>query len=79
MEVKRTGKIPAEYRWQTKWGMWVGELDSQDFLCDHPKAGLIIIPCEVTQGEKDAMAERVALLEPRVQEWIDILSERKAA
>lgn len=79
MEVKRTGKIPAEYRWQVKWGMWVGQLDSQDFLCDHPKAGLIIIPCEVTEGEKDAMATRVALLEPRVAEWMGILTDGKKA
>lgn len=79
MEVKRTGKIPSEYRWQVKWGMWVGQLDSMDFLCDHPKAGLIIIPCKVTESEKQQMAERIALLEPRVAEWIDILTDKKDA
>ena len=79
MEVKRTGKIPSEYVWQTKWGMWVGELDSMDFLCDHPKAGLIVIPCTVTTAECDAMAERVTILEPRVQAWIDILTDQRSA
>ena len=79
MEVKRTGVIPSEYRWQTKWGMWVGELDGMDFLCDHPKAGLIILPCEVTEGEKDQMAARVAILEPRVAQWMDILNDKRSA
>jgi putative phage-type endonuclease len=77
MEVKRTGKIPSEYVWQTKWGMWVGELDSMDFLCDDPKAGLLIVPCSVTDSEKDQMASRVQILEPRVAAWIDILTDRK--
>jgi len=77
MEVKRTGKIPAEYRWQTKWAMWVGELESMDFLCDHPRAELIVIPCVVTESEKQQMAERVSKLEPRVAEWIDILADAK--
>ena len=76
MEVKRTGKIPAEYRWQCKWAMWAGELDSMDFLCDHPSAQLIVIPCEITQDEKDRMTERVALLEPKVAQWVDILNNK---
>jgi hypothetical protein len=59
--------------------MWVGELETQDFLCDHPKAGLIVIPCELTDSERDQMAERVAMLEPRVQEWIDIITNRSKA
>lgn len=75
MEVVRTGKIPAEYRWQTKWAMWVGDLESLDFLCDHPKAALIIIPATVTNSEKEQMAERVAELEPRVAEWINRLRD----
>lgn len=79
MEVLRTGKIPAEYRWQTKWGMWVGELEAMDFLCDHPKAQLIVIPCEVTDSEKDQMAERVVTLEKSVRAWTDRLNERKDA
>jgi putative phage-type endonuclease len=79
MEVKRTRKIPSEYVWQTKWGMWVGELDSMDFLCDHPKAGLIIIPCELSDADKDQMASRVAILEPRVTAWLDILNDERSA
>lgn len=79
MECKRTGLIPAEYRWQVRWGMWVGELDSMDFLCDHPKAGLIVIPCELTDSERDQMAARVAVLEPRVAEWIDIITDKRNA
>lgn len=79
MEVKRTDKIPAEYRWQVRFGMWVGQLDTMDFLCDHPKAGLIVIPCEVTESEKQQMEERIHLLEPRVVEWMDILLDKKQA
>lgn len=77
MEVCDRMKIPAEYRWQVKWGMWVGELDAMDFLCDHPLAQLIILPCEVTESEKQQMAERVELLEKRVAEWVEKLMNRK--
>lgn len=79
MQCKRTGLIPAEYRWQVRWGMWVGQLDVMDFLCDHPKAGLIIIPCEVTESEKQQMEERIHLLEPRVDEWMAILLDKRDA
>ncbi len=79
MEVKRTGKIPAEYRWQCKWGMWVGQLDYLDFVCYHPLAGGLIVPAEVTESEKQQMEERVYVLEKRVAEWLDILDDRKAA
>jgi putative phage-type endonuclease len=79
MEVKRTGKIPAEYRWQCRWAMWVGELDWLDFVAHHPRPGGLIVPCEITDAEKEQMAERVALLEPKVQAWVEILTDRKAA
>lgn len=74
METKRTGKIPSEYRWQCKWGLWVGDLQSLDFIAYRPEAGLIVIPAEVTESEKQQMAERVALLETKVAAWIDILT-----
>lgn len=73
MEVLRTGRIPAEYRWQVKWAMWVGELDTMDFLCDHPKAKLIVIPCEVSASEIEQMAERVTALEWKVAPWVERL------
>lgn len=73
MEVKRTGKIPAEYRWQTKWGMWVGELEGEDFVAYHPLPGGLIVPCEVTESEKQQMEERVALLEPKVAYWMEVI------
>lgn len=76
MEVLQTGKVPAEYRWQCRWAMWVGELDTLDFLCDHPKAKLIIIPCEISQSEKDQMADRVAVLETKVAPWVNRLREQ---
>lgn len=79
MEVKRTGKVPSEYRWQTKWGMWVGELDFLDFVCYHPKAGGLIVSCEVTESEKQQMEERVLLLEKKVSEWISIITYEENA
>jgi putative phage-type endonuclease len=79
MEVKRTGKVPAEYRWQCRWAMWVGELDGLDFIAYHPKAGGLIVPCEITESERGQMAERVALLEPKVAEWVEILTDKKDA
>ena len=79
MEVNRTRKIPAEYRWQARWAMWVGELEWLDFIVYHPAAGGIVIAAEVTESEKQQMAERVALLETRVADEVALLTERKAA
>jgi putative phage-type endonuclease len=79
MAVKRSGDVPAEYRWQVRWAIWTGELDGLDFVAYHPRAGGLIVPCECSESEKQQMAERVALLEPKVQKWVDILNDKRAA
>jgi hypothetical protein len=79
MHTKKAGKIPSQYRWQTKFGMWVGELETMDYLSDHPSAPMLIIPAEVTDSEKAQMHERIGLLEPKVQAWVDILQDKRAA
>ena len=79
MEVKRTARIPSEYRWQTKWAMWVGELDALDFVVYRPESGLIVIPASVTDDEKAQMAERVAALEKKVSEWVSIITTERIA
>jgi hypothetical protein len=79
MECLRTQKIPAEYRWQCKWAQWVGQLESMHFLCDHPKAGLIILDVPaLTSSEAEQMEERVHMLEERVAVWVDLLMSRQA-
>ena len=75
MEVKRTGKVPSEYRWQVRWSMWVCGLDAWDFVAYHPVAGGLLIPCEILPSEKDQMAERAAVVEARVQAWQAILTK----
>lgn len=79
MHVEETGKVPSEYRWQTKIGCMVGELDGLDFVAYHPKAGGLIVPVEITDAEKDQIESRIALLEPKVQARVDRLMERMAA
>lgn len=79
MECLRKREIPAEYRWQCRWAMWVGQLESMDFLCDHPKGGLIIIQVpSITPSESEQMQERVYELEKRVKVWVDILLEKRS-
>lgn len=77
MEVKRTRKVPAEYRWQCRWAMWVGQLEALDFVAYHPKAGGLIVPCYLTDEERDQMAARVSILEPKVAAWVDILTDKE--
>lgn len=77
MEIKRTGQVPSEYRWQCRWAMWVGELEALDFAAYHPQGGGLIVPCELTDKEREQMAERVELLEPKVQQWVDILTDKR--
>lgn len=79
MEVARTGKVPAEYRWQCRLACTVGRLDGIDFVAYHPDAGGIIVPFEVTNDEKDQIEARVFLLEKRVMEWVEILENRRVA
>ena len=73
MDVKRTMAVPSEYRWQTRWAMWVGHLRWLDFVVFHPQAGGLIIPCELLPGEAEQMAERIDTLEPQVAEWVEII------
>ena len=79
MEVKRTGKVPAEYRWQTRWQMWVTGKHACDFVAYHPTPGGLIVPCVVTPEEIAQMVERAALIEAKVQEWVAILTDHREA
>ena len=78
MEVKRTGLVPSEYRWQCRWQQWVSGLSHCDFVCYHPKAGGLIVPTQVTDEEIEQMATRVPIIEERIAAWVEILT-RKAA
>lgn len=79
MEVKRTNKVPAEYRWQCAWACWVGQLDGLDFVAYHPQAGGLLIPYDFDAALAEQMAARVALLEAKVSEWVDILNDQQKA
>ena len=73
MACKKAMKVPAEYRWQCRWAMWTGQLDSLDFVMYHPHPGGLVIPCELLPEEAEQMAERVALLETKVAAWIEVI------
>jgi putative phage-type endonuclease len=73
MEVKRTMKVPAEYRWQARWQMWCCGLSLADFVCYHPSAGGIIIAAELSDEDAQAMADRVPIVEAMIAEWVAIL------
>jgi putative phage-type endonuclease len=77
MDCKKQMKVPSEYRWQCRWAMWVGDLEAMSFVAWHPKSGGILIPCEVTAEECEQMAERVALLEPKVAHWIEVIGNSR--
>jgi putative phage-type endonuclease len=79
MDCAKSGLVPSEYRWQCKFAMWVGQLSFLDFVAYHPAPGGLIIPCEPSPSDHEQMAERIALLEPKVQAWVDILMSRKVA
>lgn len=79
MDVKSANRVPSEYRWQCRWAMWVGDLESLDFIAYHPQAGGIVVPCELTDSERDQMTVRVSILEPKVQEWVEILRDKRSA
>jgi putative phage-type endonuclease len=74
MDIRRKPEVPSEYVHQGKWAMWVGQLEWLDFVFYHPKAGGLIIPASISETDKQRMEERVCLLEPRVAEWIEILT-----
>jgi hypothetical protein len=79
MEVKRTMQVPAEYRWQVRWQLWVLGLRAADFVCFHPIAGGLIVPFTVTDAECGQMAERAAVVDRMVQKWVDILRDAREA
>lgn len=78
MEILRTRRVPAEYRWQCRWAHWVGQLDGVFFVGYHPGPGGIVIPFEATSTECEQMEERVHHLEQRVKPWVDMLMEQRA-
>lgn len=79
MDVKRTGLVPAEYRWQTRWQMWCTGLHACDFVAYHPTASGLIVPCSLTSVEIEQMTERAALIETKIAQWVAVLQDTKAA
>lgn len=77
MEVKRTSKVPAEYRWQCNWACWVGQLAGLDFVAYHPQSGGLLIPHDFEPALADAIQTRVAALESKVALWVEILTDKK--
>jgi hypothetical protein len=78
-EIKERREVPSEYRWQTRWQLWNAELRECHFVAWHKKPQGLIIECTVTQSDIDQMAERAALVEARIRQTMEIISERKAA
>lgn len=78
MDVMFRRDVPAEYRWQVRWGIWCGQLDFLDFVAYHPQPGGIVIPVTSNDpGTEDQMAARVYLLEKRVTEVIERIQNQK--
>lgn len=77
METKRNGLVPSQYRWQCRWQMWVCGVRLCDFVTWHALAGGLIVPISVEDSEIERMAERAAVIETKVQEWVDILQDRR--
>lgn len=79
IDVYEKHEIPSEYRWQTKIGCFVGQLDAMDFYVYHPLAGGIDLIGTITDSEKDQIEGRLTILELRVQDLVHRLLERKLA
>ena len=79
IDVFEKQEIPSEYRWQAKFGCFVGTLEAMDFYVYHPLAGGIHLTSSITAAEQDQIEGRIAVLESRVQPMVDRLMERKIA
>lgn len=75
IDTEAAREVPSEYRWQCRLACFVGNLDGLSFLSYHPQAGGIVVPIEVTESERDQIASRIEILEPRVQTIVDRLME----
>ena len=73
MEVLARQQVPAEYRWQCRWHLWVTGRQRADFVCWHPRSGGIIVPLHVSAEECKQMHIRAMLVNERVQEWEEVL------
>ncbi len=67
--------VPSEYRWQCRWQPWCAGLTQGRFVAFHPVRGGqgIVVPYEITQSDRDAMAERVVTVEALIRNWVEIL------
>ena len=75
MDVKKTGLVPSEYRWQVRWQMWCADRRLADFVCYHPSAGGLIVPFELADSDVELMAARVPVVESMIAEWVNILEQ----
>lgn len=58
MEYAAKCEVPAEYRWQCRWEMWVCGVNRCDFVVWHPQPGGFVVPFYQGRDYVDAMLER---------------------
>jgi predicted phage-related endonuclease len=75
MDIKRTRKVPSEYRWQARWQMWVSGFDQCDFVAWHAQLSGIVIPFNVTREEFAQMEERAHLIESKIADMVRVLED----
>lgn len=51
MEYAAKREVPAEYRWQCRWEMWVCGVARCDFVVWHPQSGGFVVPLEYNEDE----------------------------
>lgn len=74
----RAGVVPAEYRHQCRWEMWVAGVSLCDFVCWHPLGGGKIIPFSLDAEAIAVMAERATHVNSMVEQAMQEITNSRS-
>lgn len=73
MDVVRTRKVPARYRWQVQGSLWVTGRKMWLFVAYHPDHGGVIVNVERDEQAIQSLEERCIGANREIEEWVNKL------
>lgn len=73
MDVVRTQKVPARYRWQVQGSLWVTGRREWVFCAYHPDRGGVVVHAERDEQAIEQLAERCIQANREIEDWVNQL------
>lgn len=78
MEVLKSRKVPAKYRWQVQGQLWVTRRKWADFVSYHPEHDGVILRVEADEEKQKELEAGCLAANAEVEQWLSLLTTKAA-